>query len=142
MKSSSRALLAVLCAVLALSLTACSGSDKNATDASREAPGDLSATPSAQVTGTPASDAKVVEITFTGKSVSPKAERVKIALKQPVVLQIKATVAGQLHIHSTPQHTIDFPRGDSEITVSFDDPGVIDMEDHALGTLIAQFEVS
>jgi hypothetical protein len=140
MKSSSRIVFASVVAVLAFALTACGGADKNAANAQRDAPGDLSATPSAQVTSTPASDAVVVKVTLDGSKITPTKEQ--LSLNQPIVLQIHAKAAGQLHIHSTPQHSIDFPAGDSEITISFDKPGAIDMEDHALGTLITQFEVS
>ncbi|MET3963025.1 hypothetical protein ABIE44_002959 [Marmoricola sp. OAE513] len=139
MKTRPRALAATACVLLALSVSAC-GSSKD--ESTREVKGDLTATPAAQVTASPAADAKVIEITLDGKTVEPSALRVEVKLNQPVVLKISSTEDGQLHVHSTPEHQVDFAKGDSEITLTFDQPGVVDVEDHALDKLIAQLEVS
>lgn len=130
-------------AVLAFAISGCAGGSGPAgTGAGREAKGDMSATPTALLTAAPASNARTVAITFKGGKVTPVALRVELKLNQPLVLRIHADAAGQLHVHSTPQHSIDFGVGDSAVTLSFTQPGVIDIEDHALGTLIAQVEVS
>src|SRR5689334_9916649 len=124
--------------VLALSLTAC-GSDKKSAGTAPEA--ELSATPAAQVTAAPAADAKVIAIKLTGSTVEPSGERVEVKANQPIVLQINADAAGELHVHSSPEQHIEFPKGGSEITLKLAQPGVVDIEDHKLDKLIVQLEV-
>ncbi|RNL63069.1 hypothetical protein EFK50_15255 [Nocardioides marmoriginsengisoli] len=134
-----RALHVGAATLLLLALTACGSSAKDTREAEEPT---VVATPTAQVTGTPAADAKVVDITITADSVTPSGAQIAIKRNQPVVLRIDAAEAGQLHAHSSPEQHIGFPAGDSEVTISFDKPGVIAVEDHALDRLIVQFEVS
>jgi hypothetical protein len=124
--------------VLALSLSAC-GSGKSGSSSQPEA--ELSATPAAQVTSAPSADAKVIAIRLQGGTVEPNGERVNVKANQPIVLQINADAAGELHVHSSPEQHIAFPKGGSEITLKLAQPGVVDIEDHALDKLIVQLEV-
>ncbi|RZI79262.1 MAG: hypothetical protein EOO67_20700 [Microbacterium sp.] len=141
MKSHVRALAGASCAVLALTVAGC-GAGSNDAPTTRDAAGDATATPLAQVTGTPAAGAEVVEITLDGSTVSPDGEARTVKRNQPVVLKITAAQAGQLHVHSTPEQVVDFPAGESEITLDFAIPGVVAVEDHALDKTIVQFEVN
>ena len=125
--------------VLALALSGC-GSDSS--DGTRTAAAqELSATPAAQVSAAPAADAKVIAIKISGDTVEPSGERVDVGANQPIVLQINADKAGELHVHSSPEKHIEFPKGGSEITLKLAQPGVVDVEDHALEKLIVQLEV-
>ena len=124
--------------VLALSLTGC-GSDSGKPANGPEAA--LSATPSAQVTTAPPADAKVIAVKLQGGTVEPSGERVSVKTNQPIVLQINADAAGELHVHSSPEQHIEFPAGGSEITLKLAQPGVVDIEDHKLDKLIVQLEV-
>ena len=124
--------------VLALSLSACGSSGKKPGTAPEA---ELSATPSAQVTTAPSADAKVIAIKLSGSTVTPSGDKVEVKANQPIVLQINADKAGELHVHSSPEKHIDFPAGGSEITLQLDQPGVVDVEDHALDKLIVQLEV-
>lgn len=141
MKTPVSTVLGAGCAALALVLSGCS-TGSGGSDASRAEPGDATATPITQVTSTPGANAVVIKITLDGKTVSPSAEKRAIKLNQPVVLQINAVSAGQLHIHSKPEQVLDFPAGESEINLTFKIPGIVDVEDHALDALIVQLEVS
>jgi hypothetical protein len=125
--------------VLALALSGCGSdsSDGPRTTAEQE----LSATPAAQVSAAPSADAKVIAIKIAGDTVEPSGERVEVKANQPIVLQINADKAGELHVHSSPEKHIEFPKGGSEITLKLDQPGVVDVEDHALDKLIVQLEV-
>jgi hypothetical protein len=123
---------------LALALSAC-GSDSKSPGSTPET--ELSATPSAQVSTAPAANAKVIAIRLTGDTVEPNGERVNVKAGQPVVLQINADKAGELHVHSSPEKHVAFPAGGSEITLTLDQPGVVDIEDHALDKLIVKLEV-
>jgi hypothetical protein len=124
--------------VLALSLTACGSSGKKA---GPEKEAELSATPSSQVTTAPSADAKVIAIKLSGDTVTPSGDKVEVKANQPVVLQINADAAGELHVHSSPEQHIAFPAGGSEITLKLAQPGVVDVEDHKLDKLIVQLEV-
>ena len=125
--------------VLALAVSGC-GSDSGSKPRA-EAEQELSATPAAQVSTAPSADAKVIAIKLADGTVDPSGEKVEVKANQPVVLQINADAAGELHVHSSPEKHIEFPKGGSEITLKFDQPGVIDVEDHALDKLIVQLEV-
>lgn len=125
--------------VLAVTLTGC-GSDSSKPPATAD--NDLSATPAAQVTTAPAADAKVIAIKLANGTVEPSGERVAVKANQPVVLQINAHAAGELHVHSSPEQHIEYPKGGSEITLKFAQPGVIDVESHTLDKLIVQLKVS
>jgi hypothetical protein len=151
MKSPFRVLAVAACAVLALTISACGSSTGSAGSAGsasgcasaapgsgRDSKGDMSATPGQAAP----SSAQTLKIVFAGCKVSPVAQRIELGLNKSLVLEIHADKVGQLHVHSTPQHSIDFPTGDSTVTLSFSTPGIIDIEDHALGSLIAQVEVS
>jgi hypothetical protein len=140
MKSGSRRLSAVaLVAVVALSLTACGGSSgKKADTGSDES---VSATPMAQVTSTPPADAKVIGVTVTADSVSPSGAKVGVRRNQPIVFEIDAVEAGELHVHSSPAKAIEYPAGKSQVQISIDKPGVIEAEIEETGKLVVQLEV-
>jgi hypothetical protein len=130
---------AVLGAVAVL-VAGCGGG--NASDGSStkaEGGTQLTATPSA--TASPAAGAKVIAVTITADSVTPSGTKVEVKRNQPIVLQIDAVTAGELHVHSTPEKQIEFPAGTSQVTMTIDQPGVVDVEDHGLDKLIVQLEV-
>jgi hypothetical protein len=123
MKSGSRRLSVALVAVLALALTGCGGgSDETKKDTGSDE--SVSATPIAQVTTAPPADAKVIGVTVTADSVSPSGATVQVKRNQPIVFEIDAAEAGELHVHS-----------------SLDKPGVIEAEIEDTGDLVVQLEV-
>lgn len=124
---------------LALTTTGCGGDDSGP----RESPAEhVTAVPAAEATATPPADAEVVAITIQDGKVDPSGAGVDVAVGQPVVLNIDADGAGELHVHSTPEQVVEFPEGTSTITLTFEQPGVVDVEDHGLDKLIVQLEVS
>jgi len=134
-----RVLAAALVAAVALTLTGCGGSSEEAKDAAADEA--LSATPIADVTSAPPSDAKVIGVNVTADSVSPSGERVEVERNQPIVFEIDAVEAGELHVHSTPAKAIEYPAGKSQVQISIDQPGVIEAEIEDLGKLVVQLEV-
>ena len=122
-----------------LALAGCGGSSGG----SKGAGGDVavSATPAAQVTAPPPADAKVIAVTVGKDSVSPSGEQVSVKLNQPIVFQIDAVEAGELHVHTSPAHAIDFPAGKSQAQISIDKPGLVEAEIENLGKLVVQLEV-
>ncbi len=130
-----------LVALLTVVLTGCGGSD----DTGERGGGavEVTATPVPSGSPMPAPDtaAVVVPIQITADSVTPDGTRVDAKLDQPVLLQIQAEDAGELHVHSTPEQQVSFPAGASTVELTFDQPGVIDVEDHHLDALIVQLKV-
>lgn len=110
--------------VAALSLTACSD------------PGSSSSSSQGGSGGT------TIDITIKNGKVTPHGDRVKAKLGQPVTLNIDADTAGEIHVHATPEQEIKFEKGTSTKKLTIDQPGIVDVEDHALDQVIVQLEVS
>lgn len=83
----------------------------------------------------------VVDISVTKTSVTPSGGTVSVGVGKPVTFRISSTVAGQIHVHSSPEQHIDFPVGTSKVTLTFSIPGTIEVEDHALDRQIVQIQV-
>src|SRR5690349_13774793 len=83
-----------------------------------------------------------IDITVKDGKVTPHGDRVKAKVGQPVTLNIDADTAGEIHVHSSPEQEIAFEKGTSTKKLTIDQPGIVDVEDHALGQVIVQLEVS
>ena len=114
---------ATLLAVAMLGLTACGADDGNPTDG----------------VATPVS----IDVTFEDGSVSPNGERVEVGTGQPIELDITADEAGEIHVHSDPEQTLEYDEGTSTVEIEgIDQPGVVDVESHGLDVVVVQLEVS
>jgi hypothetical protein len=97
----------------------------------------------ADTTATPdSSGSTTIDITLKGGTVKPSGSKVKVKAGKSVNLHIVADKAGELHVHSSPEQHIEFKAGTTDKTLTLDQPGVVDIEDHALDKLIVQLEVS
>jgi hypothetical protein len=134
----------------ALALGGC-GSDEggggDAVDASPTAT-ESSATPSETASASPSSPTEepspagtTVEVTVEGGQVSPSGERVRAGVGEPVTFAIDADSGGELHAHSSPEQEIAFDAGRSEHTLTFDRPGVVEVELHDPAVVVVQLEV-
>ncbi len=84
-----------------------------------------------------------IEVTFDGDSVTPNGERVDVAVGQPVVLEVTADEAGEIHVHSDPEQELEYAAGTTTLELDpIDKPGVVDVESHDLEATIVQLEVS
>lgn len=128
------ALLSAGFVVAGLSLAGCSHSATTA-----EASVTASPIPaSARVT---APGGTVIDVSVTATSVTPTGGTASVGIGKPVTFRITSTVAGQIHVHSSPEQHIVFPVGTSTVTLRFDVPGTIEVEDHALDRQIVQIQV-
>ena len=94
-------------------------------------------------TGSTGGGGKVtIDITVKDGKVTPHGDRVKAKVGQPVTLNIDADTSGEIHVHSSPEQEIEFDKGTSTKKVTIDQPGIVDVEDHALEQVIVQLEVS
>jgi hypothetical protein len=132
--------VAVLAGAVAFTLAGCGGGGDTAKPPAADE--SLSATPAAQATAAPPTDAKVIRVTVKGDTVSPGGTRVAVKRNQPVVFEIDADSEGELHVHSTPAKAIEYPAGASKVQISIDQPGVIEVEVEQLGKQVVQLEVT
>lgn len=135
MPTRSRA-LTTLAIVATIGLTAACGTEESPT-----APQTPPSSSSSSSAGTPPADAKTVEITFTGDTVTPAGEKLEVRSGQELVLEVHADKPGELHLHSSPEQEIAYPAGDSRHPVTLDRPGVYELESHTLDKLVLQLEV-
>lgn len=91
---------------------------------------------------TPGSGGTSIHITIKDGEVNPAGDRVKAKVGEPITLHIDADTAGELHVHSTPEQEIAFPKGTSTKELTVEQPGIVDLEDHALEKVIVQLQVS
>ena len=135
----SRALAPAAAVAAALALVTGCGSDGDG--GSRTQPeSEVTATPAAQAAA-PSADAEVIRIKLQGGTTDPSGSTVQVKLNQPVVLDITADEAGELHVHSSPEQHVSFPSGDSRVTLTVDKPGLVEIEDHDLDKVIVELEV-
>lgn len=92
-------------------------------------------------TGTSSAGGATIEITVKGRTLSPQGASIEVAVGRPITLHIVADQPGELHLHSSPQQEIHYRAGTTDSTVTIDRPGVVELESHTLGRLVAQLEV-
>lgn len=115
------AIIATLLGVVGL-VSACGGSDDSGT--------------------TTGDGPKVIDVTFDGDTVKPNGDLITVARGQKVEFAVKADKSGEIHVHSDPAKEYEYKAGTTHITVgSFDVPGRIEVESHALEKTICILEV-
>ena len=98
--------------------------------------------PSTQPSPTRAPAGTTVDITIKGGKIIPNGDRVTAKVGRPITLKIDADTAGEIHVHSTPERKIAYAPGTSTKTLTIDQPGIVDVEDHGLGQVIVQIQAS
>lgn len=143
-----RSAMAVVAAVLAMFVTACSpqtSAGSNALDSRQlhESAGpEGSATASERTPGDTATAEKVIEVDIEDGAVQPTGKRVEVKVGQRIVFDIRSDHPGELHVHSTPEQELEFGEGESEVALTLDKPGIVDVELHELDVVVVQLEVS
>jgi len=144
-------------ALAAAVLTSCSGDSNDAADSAQDPAGTSSSTAAptpepapatAEAPSAPASSGAPVApagttltITVAGDSVSPNGERLELAVGEPLTVEIDSDRAGELHVHSKPEQYVNFEAGTSTQELVVERPGLVEMEDHDTGDVVAQIEV-
>jgi hypothetical protein len=130
-------------------LAACGESETPAAPASPAASSPATSSPSTPQSESPTEPepepepvGTVVKINISGTTVSPSGKRIEAPLDQPVILQIKSDRAGELHVHSTPEQVVVFKAGTTQDELVFEQPGVVDVEEHETGKVLVQLQVS
>lgn len=136
--------LAAVAAVLPVLLVAGCGNDNTSADASSDS-ASSSDTPSGTAMVSPSSAARpstVLNVTVRGDNVTPNGERIKAKIGEPVLINVDANRAGELHVHSTPEQELEYHTGKTALNVTIDKPGIVDIEDHIADVVVVQLEVS
>jgi hypothetical protein len=85
---------------------------------------------------------KSIEVTIEGDSVTPNGDRVEVQVDQPIELVVKADTEGEIHVHSDPEHELEYGVGTTTLRpFTIDRPGIVEVESHALEKTIVQLEV-
>lgn len=131
-----------------LTLSACGGDADTAAEPT-PSPTTASVTPSETASEEPESEepepepeGTIVVVTIDGDRIEPNGASIEADLDEPVVLAITSDRAGELHVHSTPEQFVEFRKGSHEYELTFEQPGVVEVEDHDTGFVIAQLQVS
>jgi len=128
----------------AVGLTGCASKDDTPGDATDPTSSPTSPTtdePTTEPTDEPTDEGQVIEITIKGDSVNPNGKKVDVEANEPVILDITADAPGEIHVHSTPEQEIEYAAGKSSHTLTFDRPGVVEVESHNLEKVIVQLQV-
>ena len=141
-----RRTLVALSAAAALALAGCGDDEPEAQGTTSESPA-ASASPSEskskkpepkKSSEPPAADQVTIDVTVQGGEVTPQAQAVDLGVGETLVLAVDSDRAGELHVHSSPEQVVDFQAGTSELELTFDKPGSVDIEEHESGALIAR----
>lgn len=149
-----RTALLTLTLTAGLALAGCGGEEAPAADPSPAA-SIATATgteePEAEETGTeepeteepeePETEGTVVVVTIDGDRIEPNGATVQADLDEPVTLAITSDRAGEMHVHSSPEQYVEFRKGSGEYELTFERPGVVEVEDHETGFVVVQLEV-
>lgn len=144
-----RATAPLVALALVVSLSACAADDEptptkpSPTEPTSTSP---SATPSAEPESsspseTPDEAGAAVTVTRQAGKFDPNGERLDLDVGQTLAVTITADVAGELHVHSTPEQTIAYDKGTSEHEITIDRPGLVEVENHEPAVVVLQLEV-
>lgn len=98
--------------------------------------------PTGGSTSSTTAPAEDLVITVGEGGITPNGERIKLGIGEEFTFTIEAETEGSFHVHSTPEQEVAYSPGTSEHTLSFDRPGVVEMESHDPSLVIVQFQVS
>lgn len=136
---------------LAITMSSCGTDDApettlnpSSTSAASDEPGMTTPPSSGPKTAPPASaepQGPIVEVTISGDRVDTPGTRVEAKAGEPVTFAITSDRSGELHVHSSPEQTPGFDIGQSDVQVTIERPGLIEVEEHESGELIVQLEV-
>lgn len=142
--------LGALALAAALTLTACAAPDEDRSTAD-PAPPSPTATQDPSPTGTarpsrtprptPEEPVPGLEVTVAGSDVGPNAQEIALAVGEPLLIAFDADRSGELHVHSKPDQYVKFTRGTSTQELRIQTPGIVEVEEHDTGVVVAIIEV-
>lgn len=82
-----------------------------------------------------------VDVTIQGDQVSPNSEEVDLARGETMTFVVTSDRAGEMHVHAKPEQYLEFGVGTTRLDLVIDTPGVVEVEDHETGNVVALIEV-
>ena len=82
-----------------------------------------------------------LEVEVEGDEVKPVAEQVDLAVGERLTITVESDRAGELHVHSDPEHSFEFGPGTEKFQLTIDTPGSVDIEEHESDALVARLLV-
>lgn len=142
-----RAAVAPLLLVLALAAGCGSDEESPAAPAPTTAPASEKASeppsePAPEPSEPEAPEGTTIEVTIEGDRITPSGERVEVAAGETVTFHVTSDRAGEMHVHSAPEQELAYGAGETDLEVTIDRPGVVEVEDHDAGLVIVQLQVS
>lgn len=119
-----------------LLMSSCGNTDNK--PASVPSPNDTST--STPTTGTTAA-ARHESVRFLGGQITPVGKLIQLRVGEPLEITITADEPGELHVHSTPEQTIEFASGSTSHDLVINRPGVVEVEEHHSGALVFKLQV-
>lgn len=143
MTSSVRLVVAASVLVLGSALAGCGGDDTDSGSSTPTTPASTpSSTQSSTGSSTPASPAPAVgpslDVTVAGDEIDPVGKALDAKTGDTLVITITSDRAGELHVHTSPEQELEFEPGTTKLEVELEQPGQVDIEEHASDTLIAR----
>lgn len=83
----------------------------------------------------------VLEVAIDGEEISPNSQRIELARGEPLVIEFRSDRAGELHVHAKPEQFVEFPAGSSTRELVIEVPGLVEVEEHETGAVVAQLAV-
>lgn len=125
---------------LVLAPAACGGTDEDTVPSAEPAGEPSSVIPSAATTES-TDPGPLLTVTIDGEEVSPNAEEIELSTGEKLLVEIDSDRAGELHVHSTPEQSIEYAEGTSNSEIVVNTPGTVEVEDHDTGAVVALIEV-
>lgn len=84
-----------------------------------------------------------IDITFEGDTVTPRGAEETVPQGSDVELVVEADKPGELHVHSSPELSLNYGAGTTTIPVKLSNqpPGVVDIESHDLDVIVVRLEI-
>ena len=86
--------------------------------------GDSSSPPGSGSSAAP----KVIQVTFSGDSVTPNGDRVEVKVGQPIEFVVKADTEGEIHVHSDPEKELEYGAGTTTLPAFTIDKTIVQLE--------------
>lgn len=88
--------------------------------------------------GTPSGGGTTIDITVKDGTVHPNGAQLDAVVDRPITLRIDADTAGEIHVHSTPEQELEFGKGRTQLEITLNQAGQVDIEEHESDSLIAR----
>jgi cytoskeletal protein RodZ len=116
-----------------------SASESSSPSPSKSSSDSSSESPSESPSGSESEDAgPALEVEVEGDEVKPVAEQVDLAVGERLTITVTADRAGELHVHSDPEHSFAFGPGTKTFRLTIATPGSVDIEEHESEALVAR----